>query len=111
MLDGHEFYGYLPGGASGGILPASKGDIPLDFDTLQPHGCFIGSAAIVIFSARDQAAEAAGKLMKIFHNESCGQCTPRRLGTAKAPQVIEERKGDQAVRREAVQALAESSNS
>src|ERR671934_79126 len=67
MLDGHELYAYLPGGASGGILPAAKSDIPLDFDTLQPHGCFIGSAAIVIFSDKDKAAKAAVNLMKFFH--------------------------------------------
>jgi NADH:ubiquinone oxidoreductase subunit F (NADH-binding)/NADH:ubiquinone oxidoreductase subunit E len=84
MLPGHEFYGYLPGGASGGILPASMGDLPLDFDTLQPHGCFIGSAAIVILSDKDKASAAARNLMKFFKEESCGQCTPCRVGTAKA---------------------------
>ncbi|HET7033255.1 MAG TPA: NAD(P)H-dependent oxidoreductase subunit E, partial [Casimicrobiaceae bacterium] len=72
MQAGHTFYGYLPGGASGGILPASMGDIPLDFDTLQPHGSFIGSAAVVIFSDRDKAARVAMNLMKFFHDESCG---------------------------------------
>ena len=77
MLDGHQFYAYLPGGASGGILPASKGDI-LDFDTLQPHGCFIGSAAIVVLSRNDKASHAAVNLMKFFHDESCGKCTPCR---------------------------------
>ena len=84
MADGHAFYAYLPGGASGGILPASMGDIPLDFDTLQPHGCFIGSAAIIILSDRDSASGAARNLMKFFADESCGQCTPCRVGTAKA---------------------------
>jgi len=84
MLPGHTFYGYLPGGASGGILPASMGDIPLDFDTLQPHGCFIGSAAVVILSQHDRARDAALNLMRFFADESCGQCTPCRVGTDKA---------------------------
>lgn len=88
MLDGHRFYGYLPGGASGGILPASMGDIPLDFDTLQPHGCFIGSAAVVVLSDRDRAVDVARNLMHFFAHESCGQCTPCRVGTAKAVQLI-----------------------
>ena len=109
MLDGHRFYGYLPGGASGGILPASKGDIPLDFDTLQPHGCFIGSAAIVIFSDRDKASKAAVNLMKFFHDESCGQCTPCRVGTAKAMQLMEERKWDQPLLKELSQAMMDAS--
>jgi len=109
MLDGHKFYGYLPGGASGGILPASKGDIPLDFDTLQPHGCFIGSAAIVIFSDRDKAAKAAVNLMKFFHDESCGQCTPCRVGTAKALTLMEERKWDAPLLKELSQAMMDAS--
>jgi formate dehydrogenase len=109
MLEGHEFYGYLPGGASGGILPASKGDIPLDFDTLQPHGCFIGSAAVVIFSHRDKAAKAALNLMKFFHDESCGQCTPCRVGTAKALTLMEARKWDQPLLNELSQAMMDAS--
>ena len=109
MLDGHEFYGYLPGGASGGILPASKGDIPLDFDTLQPHGCFIGSAAIVIFSNKDKAAKAAVNLMKFFHDESCGQCTPCRVGTAKALTLMERGKWDQPLLKELSQAMMDAS--
>ena len=109
MLDGHAFYGYLPGGASGGILPASKGDLPLDFDTLQPHGCFIGSAAIVIFSDRDQAAKAAVNLMKFFHDESCGQCTPCRVGTAKALKLMQARKWDQPLLGELSQAMMDAS--
>ena len=84
MADGHEFYGYLPGGASGGILPATMNDIPLDFDTLQPYGCFIGSAAIVVFSKADSAKDVAVNLMSFFEHESCGQCTPCRVGTEKA---------------------------
>ena len=84
MLDGHAFYGYFPGGASGGILPASLGDVPLDFDTLQPHGSFIGSAAVIILSDRDRARDAALNAMRFFAHESCGQCTPCRVGTEKA---------------------------
>jgi formate dehydrogenase len=109
MLDGHEFYGYLPGGASGGILPASKGDIPLDFDTLQPHGSFIGSAAVVVFSNKDKAAKAAVNLMKFFHDESCGQCTPCRVGTAKALQLMEKGKWDQPLLKELSQAMMDAS--
>ena len=109
MLDGHEFYGYLPGGASGGILPAAKGDIPLDFDTLQPHGCFIGSAAVVILSDRDKASKAALNLMKFFHDESCGKCTPCRVGTAKAVTLMEERKWDQPLLAELSQAMMDAS--
>ena len=92
MQDGHAFYAYLPGGASGGILPASMGDIPLDFDTLQPHDCFIGSAAVVILSNHDKARDAALNLMKFFEHESCGQCTPCRVGTEKAVQLLTESK-------------------
>lgn len=84
MQEGHTFYGYFPGGASGGILPASLGDVPLDFDTLQEYGCFIGSAAIVVFSDQDKARDLAVNAMKFFEDESCGQCTPCRVGTAKA---------------------------
>jgi formate dehydrogenase len=109
MLEGHEFYGYLPGGASGGILPASKGDIPLDFDTLQPYGCFIGSAAIVILSDKDKAAKAAVNLMKFFHDESCGQCTPCRVGTAKALALMEARKWDQPLLKDLSQAMMDAS--
>ena len=89
MLPGHTFYGYLPGGASGGILPASLGDVPLDFDTLQPHGSFIGSAAVVVLSQRDRARDAALNLMRFFADESCGQCTPCRVGTEKAVALME----------------------
>jgi len=109
MLDGHEFYGYLPGGASGGILPAAKGDLPLDFDTLQPHGCFIGSAAVVILSDRDKASKAAVNLMKFFHDESCGQCTPCRVGTAKALTLMERAKWDQRLLGELSQAMMDAS--
>lgn len=88
MQDGHAFYAYLPGGASGGILPASMNEIPLDFDTLQPYGCFIGSAAVVVLSDHDTAVGAARNLMNFFRHESCGQCTPCRVGTAKAAELI-----------------------
>jgi formate dehydrogenase len=91
MLDGHEFYGYLPGGASGGILPASLGDVPLDFRSLDEYGCFIGSAAIVIFSSRDRARDVAQNLMHFFAHESCGKCTPCRVGTAKAALLMREK--------------------
>ena len=84
MEDAHRFKGYLPGGASGGILPASMDDLPLDFGTLQQYGCFIGSAAIVVFSDQDNATDIALNLMRFFEDESCGQCTPCRSGTEKA---------------------------
>src|SRR5688572_4855880 len=109
MLDGHQFYAYLPGGASGGILPASKGDVPLDFDTLQPHGCFIGSAAVVILSNRDRAAGAAVNLMKFFHDESCGKCTPCRVGTGKAVTLMQESKWNQPLLNELSQAMMDAS--
>jgi formate dehydrogenase len=109
MQDGHEFYAYLPGGASGGILPASKGDIPLDFDTLQPHGCFIGSAAVVILSQRDKAAAAAKNLVRFFKDESCGQCTPCRVGTAKALALMEAKRWNQPLLDELSQAMMDAS--
>ncbi|HEV3247592.1 MAG TPA: NADH-ubiquinone oxidoreductase-F iron-sulfur binding region domain-containing protein [Beijerinckiaceae bacterium] len=84
MQEGHAFRAYLPGGASGGILPASMGDIPLDFGTLEKYGCFIGSAAVVVLSDKDDVKEAALNLMRFFEDESCGQCTPCRAGTQKA---------------------------
>lgn len=89
MLDGHRFTAYLPGGASGGLLPASMDDIPLDFGTLEKHGCFIGSAAVVVLSDRDDVRDAALNLTRFFEGESCGQCTPCRVGTQKARMVME----------------------
>ena len=89
MADGHKFHAYLPGGASGGILPASMDDIPLDFGTLEKYGCFIGSAAIIILSAQDSVKAAALNLMRFFEDESCGQCTPCRVGTQKAALLME----------------------
>jgi formate dehydrogenase len=90
MLPGHELYAYLPGGASGGILPARLAHLPLDFDTLQPYGCFIGSAAVIVLSQRDSAVAAARNLLRFFAHESCGQCTPCREGTAQAVTLIEQ---------------------
>jgi formate dehydrogenase beta subunit len=89
MADGHKFHAYLPGGASGGILPASMDDIPLDFGTLEKYGCFIGSAAIIILSVQDSVKAAALNLMRFFEDESCGQCTPCRVGTQKAALLME----------------------
>jgi len=109
MLEGQQFYAYLPGGASGGILPASMGDIPLDFDTLQPHGCFIGSAAVVILSDKDKARDAALNLMKFFADESCGQCTPCRVGTEKAVHLLEESKWRTGLLEELSQAMVDAS--
>ncbi len=91
MLPGHRLYGYLPGGASGGILPAHLADIPLDFDTLQAYDCFIGSAAIVVLSQHDRARDAALNTIKFFKHESCGQCTPCRAGTEKAVSLLAEK--------------------
>lgn len=84
MEEGHALYAYLPGGASGGILPERLADLPLDFDTLQAHGCFIGSAAVIVLGDQDRARDAASNMMAFFEHESCGQCTPCRVGTAKA---------------------------
>ena len=94
MQAGQKLYAYLPGGASGGILPASLNQIPLDFDTLHPYGCFIGSAAIVILSDKDTATDAARNLTRFFKHESCGQCTPCRVGTSKASAIIDQPKWD-----------------
>jgi formate dehydrogenase len=109
MLAGHQFYAYLPGGASGGILPANLGDVPLDFDTLHPYGCFIGSAAVIILSDQDKAATAARNVMKFFAEESCGQCTPCRVGTAKAVGLMAEREWNQPLLEELSAAMADAS--
>ena len=103
MLPGHELYAYFPGGASGGILPASLADIALDFDTLQPYGCFIGSAAVIVLSQHDSVRQAALNAMRFFADESCGQCTPCRVGTAKAAALMQQPQWD----RELLQALAQ----
>ncbi len=109
MLPGHAFYAYLPGGASGGILPAAMGDIPLDFDTLNQYGCFIGSAAVIILSHHDKASAAARNIMKFFAEESCGQCTPCRVGTAKALNLMEKPSWDQGLLEELSGAMADAS--
>ena len=109
MLPGHNFYAYLPGGASGGILPAGMGDIPLDFDTLNQYGCFIGSAAVIILSDHDKASAAARNIMKFFAEESCGQCTPCRVGTAKALNLMEKKAWDQGLLEELSGAMADAS--
>ena len=109
MLPGHEFYGYFPGGASGGILPASLDDIPLDFDTLQPHGAFIGSAAVIVLSDRDSARALALNAMRFFEDESCGQCTPCRAGTAKAVKLMEKPEWDRLLLEDLAQAMEDAS--
>lgn len=95
MLDGHAFKAYQPGGPSAGILPASMNDIPLDFDTLQPHGSFIGSAAVVVMSDQDKARDAALNMLRFFEDESCGQCTPCRVGCEKAVKLMQADAWDQ----------------
>ncbi|AMO24209.1 NADH-ubiquinone oxidoreductase-F iron-sulfur binding region domain-containing protein [Ramlibacter solisilvae] len=109
MPDGHELYAYLPGGASGGILPASLADLPLDFDTLQPHGCFIGSAAIIVLSQHDRARDAALSMMRFFASESCGQCTPCRVGTDKAAHLMEASQWDNATLEDLSTVMADAS--
>jgi formate dehydrogenase len=109
MADGHSFYAYLPGGASGGILPASMGDIPLDFGTLEKYGCFIGSAAIVILSQQDSVRSAALNLMRFFEDESCGQCTPCRVGTQKAALLMQRPVWNRALLEELSQAMRDAS--
>jgi formate dehydrogenase beta subunit len=96
MQGGHSLYGYLPGGASGGIMPASLANVPLDFDTLQPYGCFIGSAAVIVLSQHDKARDAALNMMRFFAHESCGQCTPCRVGTDKAATLMQAEVWDKA---------------
>jgi formate dehydrogenase len=109
MADGHRFYAYLPGGASGGILPARMDDIPLDFGTLEKHGCFIGSAAIVILSDQDDIKAVALNLMRFFEDESCGQCTPCRVGTQKAVTLMNRGTWDQELLSELADAMRDAS--
>jgi NADH:ubiquinone oxidoreductase subunit F (NADH-binding)/NADH:ubiquinone oxidoreductase subunit E len=97
MAEGHSFKGYLPGGASGGILPASMADLPLDFGTLEPHGALIGSAAVIVLSDKDDMKQVALNLLRFFEDESCGQCTPCRVGTEKAVRLLQEKKWDSAL--------------
>jgi formate dehydrogenase len=109
MADGHTFKAYLPGGASGGILPASLGDTPLDFGTLEEHGCLIGSAAVIVLSDRDSARDAALNLMRFFEDESCGQCTPCRAGTEKAVKLMQARVWDAGLLAELSQTMRDAS--
>ena len=109
MLDGHTLYGYLPGGASGGILPASMANVPLDFDTLNQYGCFIGSAAVVVLSDKDTATAAARNVMKFFADESCGQCTPCRVGTEKALHLMKAKRWDEPLLQELSQGMMDAS--
>jgi formate dehydrogenase len=109
MAEGHSLYAYLPGGASGGILPASLANIPLDFDTLQPYGCFIGSAAVIVLSHKDRARDAALNMMKFFEHESCGQCTPCRVGTAKAAKLMQAGQWDNATLEDLSQVMVDAS--
>jgi NADH:ubiquinone oxidoreductase subunit F (NADH-binding)/NADH:ubiquinone oxidoreductase subunit E len=109
MAEGHTFAAYLPGGASGGILPASMNDIPLDFGTLEKYGCFIGSAAVVVLSQQDDVRQAALNLMRFFEDESCGQCTPCRSGTQKARMLMEQGDWDTALLNELSQCMRDAS--
>ncbi|HET8849492.1 MAG TPA: NADH-ubiquinone oxidoreductase-F iron-sulfur binding region domain-containing protein, partial [Marinobacter sp.] len=109
MAEGHRLLAYLPGGASGGILPASKGDIPLDFDTLQEHGCFIGSAAVIVLSDQDDLAGAARNLLAFFADESCGQCTPCRVGTEKMLTLLERSSWDESTLKQLAGVMADAS--
>ncbi len=109
MLEGHTFKAYQPGGPSSGLLPASMNDIPLDFDTLQPHGSFIGSAAVVVLSDKDSAKQAALNMLRFFEDESCGQCTPCRVGCEKAVKLMEADKWDQPLLDELCTAMVDAS--
>lgn len=109
MLPEHKFYGYFPGGASGGILPARMDNIPLDFDTLNEFGCFIGSAAIIILSHHDKARDAALNAMRFFEDESCGKCTPCRVGTAKAVTLMKQKHWNKPLLEELAMAMTEAS--
>ena len=109
MLDGHTFKAYQPGGPSSGLLPASINEVPLDFDTLQPLGSFIGSAAVVVLSDQDSAKAAALNMLRFFEDESCGQCTPCRVGCEKAVKLMTEDTWDQPLLEDLCQAMADAS--
>ncbi len=109
MAAGHTFKAYQPGGPSSGLLPASMGDVPLDFDTLQPHGTFIGSAAVVVLSDRDSAKAAALNMLRFFEDESCGQCTPCRVGCEKAVKLMQAESWDRPLLEELCTAMADAS--
>jgi len=109
MADGHSFKAYQPGGPSSGLLPASMHDIPLDFDTLQPHGTFIGSAAVVVLGEQDSARDAALNMLRFFEDESCGQCTPCRVGCEKAVKLMQSDTWDTGLLEELSQAMVDTS--
>jgi NADH:ubiquinone oxidoreductase subunit F (NADH-binding) len=109
MTEGHTLAAYLPGGASGGILPASMSNIPLDFGTLEKYGCFIGSAAVIVLSDKDDVRGAALNLMRFFEDESCGQCTPCRVGTQKARVLMERNVWDAGLLEEVSQCMRDAS--
>jgi len=109
MLEGHSLYAYFPGGASGGILPAALADEPLDFDTLQPHGCFIGSAAVMVLSDQDKVRDAALNTLKFFAHESCGQCTPCRVGCDRATELMRDAVWDQTLLEELATVMEDAS--
>lgn len=109
MQDGHSFKAYLPGGASGGILPASMGDLPLEFGSLEQYGCFVGSHAVIILSDQDNTRDAALNLMRFFEDESCGQCTPCRVGTEKAVKLMQQRGWDEPLLQELSQTISDAS--
>jgi NADH:ubiquinone oxidoreductase subunit F (NADH-binding) len=109
MADGHAFKGYLPGGASGGVLPASMADLPLDFGTLEQYGSFIGSAAVVVLSDKDDMKAVALNLLRFFEDESCGQCTPCRVGTEKAVKLMAEKVWDKALIEELTKVMSDAS--
>ena len=109
MKKGHRFKGYLPGGASGGILPAKMGDLPLDFGQLEKYGCFVGSHAVVVLSDKDDMKAVALNLMKFFEDESCGQCTPCRNGTEKAVKLMSKPKWDPALLDDLAQVMLDAS--
>ena len=109
MAEGHTFKAYQPGGPSSGLLPAYMDDIPLDFDTLQPHGSFIGSAAVVVLSDQDKARDAALNMLRFFEDESCGQCTPCRVGCEKAVKLMQADKWDQDLLEELSQTMVDAS--
>ena len=109
MLEGHTFMAYQPGGPSSGLLPATIADVPLDFDTLQPHGSFIGSAAVVVLSDHDSARSAALNMLKFFESESCGQCTPCRVGCEKAVKLMQADRWDATLLEDLCQTMEDAS--
>ena len=109
MAPGHRLAAYLPGGASGGILPASMADLPLDFGSLDAQGCFVGSGAVVVLSERDDLAAVARNLVRFFADESCGQCTPCRVGTVKARGLLEAPVWDRALLQDLARVMADGS--